>query len=60
MYLKKHGDGEVLYLTLGHARGRYDMRPLMQEYSQVERGSWKLPAFLELLRRAIRWAARLD
>jgi type 1 glutamine amidotransferase len=60
MYLKKVGDGEVLYLTLGHARGRYDMRPLMDEYHQVERGSWKVPAFHELLRRGIRWAARLD
>ena len=60
MYLKKVGEGEVLYLTLGHARGRYDMRPLMDEYHQVERGSWKVPAFHELLRRGIRWAARLD
>ena len=60
MYLKRHGDGEVLYLTLGHARGRYDMRPLMQEYPRVERGSWKIPAFMELLRRSIRWAARLN
>jgi hypothetical protein len=60
MYLKQVGDGEVLYLTLGHARGRYDMRPLMDEYHQVERGSWKVPAFHELLRRGIRWAARLD
>jgi type 1 glutamine amidotransferase len=60
MYLKKVGDGEVLYLTLGHARGRYDMRPLMDEYHQVERGSWKVPAFHELLRRGLRWAARLD
>lgn len=60
MYLKKVGDGEVLYLTLGHARGRYDMRPLMDEYHQVERGSWKVAAFHELLRRGIRWAARLD
>jgi type 1 glutamine amidotransferase len=60
MYLKKVGDGEVLYLTLGHARGRYDMRPLMDEYHQVERGSWKVPAFHELLRRGLCWAARLD
>jgi uncharacterized protein len=59
MYLKQVGDGEVLYLTLGHARGRYDMRPLMDEYQQVERGSWKSPEFHELLRRGLRWAARL-
>ena len=60
MYIKQVGAGEVLYLTLGHARGRYDMQPLMEEYPQIERGSWKQPAFYELLRRSIRWAARLD
>ncbi len=60
MYLKDIGAGEVLYLTLGHARGRYDMQPLMKDYPDVERGSWKQPAFYELLRRGLRWAARLD
>lgn len=59
MYLKAVGDGGVLYLTLGHARGRYDMQPLMAEYPEVERGSWKSPAFHELLRRGLGWAARL-
>ena len=59
-YLKRVGEGEVLYLTLGHARGRYDMQPLMAEYPHVERGSWKTPAFYTLLRRGLRWAARLD
>lgn len=59
MYLKQVGAGEVLYLTLGHARGRYDMLPLMKEYPHVERGSWKSPAFYELLRRGLRWAAGL-
>jgi type 1 glutamine amidotransferase len=57
MYLKRVGNGEVLYLTLGHARGHYDMRPLMDEYATVERGSWPVPAFRELLRRSLRWAA---
>jgi uncharacterized protein len=60
MYLKPVGAGEVLYLTLGHARGRYDMQPLMAEYPEVERGSWKVPAFHELLRRGIAWAARIE
>jgi type 1 glutamine amidotransferase len=59
MYIKRVGAGEVLYLTLGHARGRYDMRPLMDEYPKVERGSWDMPAFRELLNRGILWAARL-
>ena len=57
MYLKGIGTGEVLYFTLGHARGHYDMRPLMDEYEKVERGSWPVPAFQELLRRSLRWAA---
>jgi uncharacterized protein len=57
MYLKSIGAGEVLYCTLGHARGHYDMRPLMDEYASIERGSWPVPAFQELLRRSLRWAA---
>lgn len=55
MYLRNWGSGQVLYLNLGHARGIYDMQPLMDEYHQVERGSWKQAAFYELLRRGIRW-----
>jgi len=56
MYLHPYGKGEVLYLTLGHCRGHYDMRPLMDEYPRVERGAWELPVFHELLRRGLRWA----
>ena len=56
MYLHRWEDNEVLYLTLGHARGHYDMQPLMDWYDDVERGSWKQPAFHELLRRGIRWS----
>ena len=56
MYLRKYGGGNVLYLSLGHARGRYDMRPLSERYPFVERGAWTLPVFNELLRRGIRWA----
>jgi type 1 glutamine amidotransferase len=56
MYVHAHGGGEVLYCTLGHCRGKYDMRPMIAEYPSIERGSWKLPVYRELLRRAIRWA----
>ena len=56
-YLHSWGKGEVLYLTLGHCRGKYDMQPLMEEYPQVGRGSWELPVFYELLRRGIRWVS---
>ncbi len=55
-YLRTLGKGAVLYLTLGHCRGHYDMLPLMDWYPEVERGSWELPVFHELLRRGIAWA----
>jgi type 1 glutamine amidotransferase len=58
MYLHPYGQGQVLYLTLGHCRGKWDMRPIVPEYPQVERCSWKLPVFHELVRRGLRWAQR--
>lgn len=57
-YIKQVGDGEVLYLNLGHCRGHYDMEPLMAYYPQIERGSWAKPEFYELLRRGIRYCTR--
>jgi uncharacterized protein len=57
MYLHPKGRGCVLYLTLGHCRGPYDMRPLMEVYPRIERGAWELPVYYELLRRGLRWAA---
>lgn len=56
MYLRELGDGAVLYNTLGHCRGHYDMRPIMDYYPRIERCSWEQPAFYELLRRSLRWA----
>ena len=55
-YLKSHGQGAVLYLTLGHCRGHYDLRPLMEYWPTVDRCAWDLPVFHELLRRGIQWA----
>jgi len=56
MYLRPLGDGAVLYNTLGHCRGHYDMAPVKQYYPNVDRCSWELPVFHELLRRSLRWA----
>lgn len=55
LYVKRVGTGEVLYFTLGHARSRYDMQPLMAEYPNEERGSWNTPAFRTILRRGLVW-----
>jgi hypothetical protein len=54
-YIKSHGKGAVLYLTLGHCRGHYDLQPLMEYWPTVDRCAWDLPVFHELLQRGIRW-----
>ena len=56
MHLRPYGEGEVLYLTLGHCRGKYDMQPHIEEYPEPEFGAWKTPEYYELLRRGLRWA----
>ena len=58
MYLHPHGkgNGEVLYLSLGHCSGKHDMKPLV-EINKVVRGSWNSPTYYELLRRGIKWGA---
>lgn len=56
LYLNRVGDGQVLYLTLGHCRGHYDMLDMMDYYPAVERGAWDLPVFHTLLQRGIDWA----
>lgn len=56
MYVRELGEGAVLYNTLGHCRGHYDMAPLVPYYPNIERGSWEQPAYRELLRRSLRWA----
>lgn len=59
LYLNSIGKGDVLYLTLGHCQGHYDMRPLM-DWAEIQRCSWNLPVYYELLRRAIGWATRQE
>jgi type 1 glutamine amidotransferase len=54
-YIKRHGQGGVLYLTLGHCRGHYDLQPMLDWWPSVDRGSWDLPVFYDLLRRGIGW-----
>ena len=60
MYLRELGSGAVLYNTLGHCRGHYDMAPVLDYYPRIERCSWEKPAYYELLRRSLRWARGLD
>jgi type 1 glutamine amidotransferase len=56
LYTKTVGAGEILYLTLGHCRGHYDLEPIADYNPIVERCSWNMPVYYELLRRGIGWA----
>jgi uncharacterized protein len=56
LYLRPLGAGAVLYNTLGHCRSHYDMTPEKDYYPNIDRCSWELPVFYELLRRSLRWA----
>lgn len=54
LYVKDHGAGSVLYSPLGHACGKYDMVPLMDEAPKVI-GPWADPNYLTILGRSIAW-----
>jgi type 1 glutamine amidotransferase len=54
-YIHEVGKGAVLYLTLGHCRGHYDMQPLMDYWRSVDRCAWDLPVFHTLLERGVDW-----
>lgn len=54
LYVKDHGEGAVVYSPLGHACGKYDMRPLMDE-APVVRGPWDDAIYLDLVERSVAW-----
>ncbi|WP_439533159.1 ThuA domain-containing protein [Polymorphobacter sp.] len=55
LYERKVGAGAILYLTLGHCRGHYDLQPVAPFWPHPQRCSWNYPVFTQLLRRAILW-----
>jgi type 1 glutamine amidotransferase len=60
LYRRPFGAGEVVYCTLGHCRSHWDMVDPPFDGSRwptVDRGSWDVPQFVEIVRRAIAWAA---
>jgi hypothetical protein len=52
--LHRVGDGAVLYIAPGHARGRFDLLPYVAEVPP-HRGAWESSGFRELVHRSIRW-----
>ena len=58
LYRRPLGQGEVVYFTLGHCRGHWDMDAPPHNgarYPEIHRGSWEVPQFVEILRRGIAW-----
>ncbi|KQM21040.1 ThuA domain-containing protein [Novosphingobium sp. Leaf2] len=55
LYERAVGKGAILYLTLGHCRGHYDLQPVSPFWPHPQRCAWNYPVFHELLRRGIRW-----
>ena len=55
LYERAVGEGRVLYLTLGHCRGHYDLLPLAGFWPHPQRCAWNYPIFYTLLRRALNW-----
>lgn len=55
LYERRIGKGGILYLTLGHCRGHYDLQPIRAFNPHPDRCAWNYPVYYELLRRGIRW-----
>ena len=56
LYTKPTGSGSVLYFTLGHCRGRFDMQDMgRDDLGKVDLGSWVVPEFRTVLGRCIAW-----
>jgi hypothetical protein len=59
LYRRPLGAGEVVYFTLGHCRSHWDMTDPPFDGSKwpaIDRGSWDVPEFTEILRRGVAWA----
>lgn len=57
LYTRKEGDGEVVYFTLGHCRGRFDVTDLgIADTGVVDRVAWESEEYREVLRRCVAWA----
>lgn len=60
LYTRDIGRGRVVYNTLGHCRGHYDLPGMEDFWAHPERGAWNYEVYHEMLRRGIRWAMRAE
>ncbi len=55
LYERQHGKGSLLYFTLGHCRGHYDVAVFTPFWPHPERCAWNYPVYTRILRRCILW-----
>jgi len=58
LYRRPLGEGCVLYFSLGHRRGHYDMWAPPHHgmyWPDIETGSWEIAEYHELLQRGLEW-----
>jgi len=55
LYEMHHGAGRLLYFTLGHCRGHYDVAVFTPFWPHPERCAWNYPVYTRILRRCLRW-----
>ena len=58
LYTRDIGKGRIVYNTLGHCRGHYDLPGMADFYPHPERCAWNYEVYYDLLRRGIAWAIR--
>ena len=58
LYTRDLGKGRVVYNTLGHCRGHYDVPMLEPFFAHPERCAWDYEVYYDMLRRGIAWAMR--
>lgn len=58
LYTRDIGQGRIVYNTLGHCRGHYDLPGMADFYPHPEKCAWNYDVYYDLLRRGIAWAMR--
>lgn len=58
LYTRDMGKGRIVYNTLGHCRGHYDLPGMQDFYPHKELCAWNYDVYYDLLRRGIGWAMR--
>jgi type 1 glutamine amidotransferase len=61
LYRRQAGAGVIVYFTLGHCRGRFDVRDMgIDDLGHTDRIAWDSPQYRAVLKRCVDWAVHGD